>query len=192
MKEAMINKSDIIIKSKKREVQLYKERVKIIDDKIKVEHDQDERIKQQREAIQMLFSTDGIWNSAEEIEKQLDKAQTKKDKIQQLKSQINIYKEKQVLHISSDDKILLMFSQKGKQFDVEMLKANLLMLIEMRALQNRSAFIIKTLNDDPQSLVNSLIAHTWSENGRDTEWKGMILSHADAICKVIAPEQFII
>ena len=44
----------------------------------------------------MLFSTDGIWNS-EEIEKQLDKAQTKKDKIQQLKSQINIYKEKQVL-----------------------------------------------------------------------------------------------
>ena len=82
MKEAMINKSDIIIKSKKREVQLYKERVKIIDDKIKVEHDQDERIKQQREAIQMLFSTDGIWNSAEEIEKQLDKAQTKKDKIQ--------------------------------------------------------------------------------------------------------------
>jgi hypothetical protein len=33
MKEAMINKSDIIIKSKKREVQLYKERVKIIDDK---------------------------------------------------------------------------------------------------------------------------------------------------------------
>jgi uncharacterized OsmC-like protein len=82
MKEAMINKSDIIIKSKKREVQLYKERVKIIDDKIKVKHDQDERIKQQREAIQMLFSTDGIWNSAEEIEKQLDKAQTKKDKIQ--------------------------------------------------------------------------------------------------------------
>jgi hypothetical protein len=53
--------------------------------------------KQQREAIQMLFSTDGIWNSEEEIEKQLDKAQTKKDKIQQLKSQINIYKEKQVL-----------------------------------------------------------------------------------------------
>ena len=34
----------------------------------------------------MLFSTDGIWNSEEEIEKQLDKAQTKKDKIQQLNS----------------------------------------------------------------------------------------------------------
>jgi hypothetical protein len=50
IKEAMINKSDIIIKSKKREVQLYKERVKIIDDKIKVKHDQDERKKQQREA----------------------------------------------------------------------------------------------------------------------------------------------
>jgi hypothetical protein len=62
-----------------------------------------------------------------------------------------------------------MFSQKGKQFDVEKLKANLLMLIEMQALQNR-----------------------WSENGRDTEWKGRILSHTDGIFKVIAPEQFII
>jgi hypothetical protein len=41
---------------------------------MKVKHDQDERKKQQREAIQMLFSTDGIWNSEEEIEKQLDKA----------------------------------------------------------------------------------------------------------------------
>ena len=79
----------------------------------------------------MLISTDGIWNSEEEIEKQLNKAQTKKDKIQQLKSQINIYKDKQVLQISPDDKKLLMFSQKGKQFDVEKLRANLLMLIEM-------------------------------------------------------------
>ena len=43
------------------------------------------------------------------------------------------------------------------------------MLIEMQALQNR-----------------------WSENGRDTEWKGRILSHTDGIFKVIAPEQFII
>ena len=84
----------------------------------------------------MLISTDGIWNSEVEIEKQLDKAQTKKDKIQQLKSQINIYKDKQVLQISPDDKKkLLMLSQKGKHFDVEKLKVNLLMLIEMRALQ---------------------------------------------------------
>lgn len=188
----MINKSDTIIKNKKREDQLYKERVKIIDDKIKVKHDQDERKKQQREAIQMLISRDGIWNSEEEIEKQLDKTQTKKEKIQQLKNQITIYKNKQFLKISPDDKNLLMFSQKGKQFDVEKLKANLLMLIEMRALQNRSAFITKNLNDDPQSLVNSLISHTWSENGRDTEWKGRILSLADGIFKVIAPEQFII
>ena len=36
IKEAMINKSDIIIKNKKREDQLYKQRVKIIDDNIKV------------------------------------------------------------------------------------------------------------------------------------------------------------
>jgi hypothetical protein len=77
----MINKSDIIIKNKKREDQLYKERVKIIDDKTIVKHDQDERKKQQRKAIQMLISMDGIWNSEEEIEKQLNKAQTKKDKI---------------------------------------------------------------------------------------------------------------
>ena len=81
IKEAMINKSDIIIKNKKREDQLYKERVKIIDDKTIVKHDQDERKKQQRKAIQMLISMDGIWNSEEEIEKQLNKAQTKKDKI---------------------------------------------------------------------------------------------------------------
>jgi hypothetical protein len=157
IKEAMINKSDIIINNKKRENQLYKQRVKIIHDKIKVKHDQDERKKQQREAIQMLISTDGIWNSEEEIEKQLDKTQTEKDKIQQLKSQITIYKDKQVLQISPDDKNVLMFSQKGKQFDVEKMKANLLMLIEMRALQNRSAFITNILNDDPQSLINSLI-----------------------------------
>ena len=32
----MINKSDIIIKNKKREDQLYQQRVKIIDDNIKV------------------------------------------------------------------------------------------------------------------------------------------------------------
>jgi len=86
-----------------------------------------------------------------------------------LKTQININKDKQVLQISPDDEKLLMFSQKEKQFGVEKLKANLLMLIEMRALQNRSAFLAKNLNDDPQSLVNSLISHTWSENGRDTE-----------------------
>jgi hypothetical protein len=136
----------------------------------------------------MLISTDDMWNSEEEMEKQLDKTQTEKDKIQQLKSQITIYKDKQVLQISPDDKNVLMFSQKWKQFDVEKLKANLLMLIEMRALQNRSAFITNNLNDDPQSLINSLIAHTWSENGRDAEWKGRILSNADGIFKVIASE----
>ena len=36
IKEAMINKSDIVIKNKKREDQLYKQTVKIIDDNIKV------------------------------------------------------------------------------------------------------------------------------------------------------------
>jgi hypothetical protein len=41
IKEAMINKSDIIVNNKKRENQLYKQRVKIIHDKIKVKHDQD-------------------------------------------------------------------------------------------------------------------------------------------------------
>ena len=87
---------------------------------------------------------------------------------------------------------MLMLSQKGKQCDVEKPKANLLMLIEMRTLQNCSAYITKNVNDDPQSLVNSLIAHTWSENGRDAEWKGRILSHADGIFNVIASEQFII
>ena len=136
----------------------------------------------------MLISTDDMWNSEEEMEKQLDKTQTEKDKIQQLKSQITIYKDKQVLQISPDDKNVLMFSQKWKQFDVEKLKANLLMLIEMRALQNRSAFITNNLNGDPQSLINSLIAHTWSENGKDAEWKGRILSNADGIFKVIASE----
>jgi hypothetical protein len=136
----------------------------------------------------MLISTDDMWNSEEEMEKQLDKTQTEKDKIQQLKSQITIYKDKQVLQISPDDKNVLMFSQKWKQFDVEKLKANLLMLIEMRALQNRSAFITNNLNGDPQSLINSLIAHTWSEKGRDAEWKGRILSNADGIFKVIASE----
>jgi hypothetical protein len=83
-----------------------------------------------------------------------------------------------------------MLSQKGKQCDVEKPKANL--LIEMRALQNCSAYITKNVNDDPQSVVNSLIAHTWSENGRDAEWKGRIVSHADGIFNVIASEQFII
>jgi hypothetical protein len=115
----MINKSDIIIKNKKREDQLYILRVNIIDDKIKDKHDQDERKKQQREAIQMLISTDGMWNSEEEIEKQLNKTLTEKDRIQRLKSQITIYKDKQVLQISPDDINVLMFSQKGKQFDVE-------------------------------------------------------------------------
>ena len=99
----------------------------------------------------MLINRDGIWNSEEEIEKQLDKTQTKKDKIQQLKNQITIYKDKQVLQISPDDKNALMLSQKGKQFDVEKPKANLLMLIEMRTLQNCSAYITKNVNDDPQS-----------------------------------------
>jgi hypothetical protein len=72
---------------------------------------------------------------------------------------------------------------------VEKPKANLLMLIEMRTLQNCSAYITKNVNDDPQSLVNSLIPHTWSEDGRDAEWKGRILSHADGIFNDIASEQ---
>jgi hypothetical protein len=120
----------------------------------------------------MLINRDGIWNSEEEIEKQLDKTQIKKDKIQQLKNQITIYKDKQVLQISPDDKNVLMLSQKGKQFDVEKPKANLLMLIEMRTLQNCSAYITKNVNDDPQSLVNSLIPHTWSEDVEMQNGKG--------------------
>jgi hypothetical protein len=45
-----------------------------------------------------------------QIVEQLDKTQTKKDKIQQLKNQITIYKDKQVLQISADDKNVLMLS----------------------------------------------------------------------------------
>lgn len=83
IKEVMINKSNIIIKNRKRDDQLYKEKAKIIEDNIQVKHEQDQR-KNNKENLFRCQLIRMVFGTQEEIEKQVDKTQTKKNKIQQL------------------------------------------------------------------------------------------------------------
>ena len=76
----------------------------------------------------------GIWNNIETIENNLAKMKTKKEKTTALKQQIIMCKE--IVQVSSKDKYLFQFSKKGKQFDIQQLKENLLKLIEKSNVDN--------------------------------------------------------
>ncbi|CAG2221650.1 unnamed protein product [Mytilus edulis] len=85
-----------------------------------------------------------------------------------LKTQINLYKDDQVLDISKVDKSLLIFSKKGKPLSVLELSANLRTL-----MCHRNPF------NDPESLVNKEIIHTWEDDDTSEQscWNGCLQSY---------------
>ncbi|CAC5406107.1 unnamed protein product [Mytilus coruscus] len=118
--------------------------------------------------VKKTIEENGIWNFEIELETEIDKLRTKTEKIKALKTQINLYKDDQVLDISKIDKNLLIFSKKGKPLSVLELAANLRKLIF-----HRNPF------NDPESLVNKEIVHTWEDDNtsEQTCWNGRLQSY---------------
>jgi hypothetical protein len=87
-----------------------------------------------KETIQKDLEDIGIGNNIETIENNLTKMKTKNEKATALKQQINMCKE--IVQVPSKDKYIFQFSKKGKQFDIQHLKENLLKLIEKSNVDN--------------------------------------------------------
>jgi hypothetical protein len=87
-----------------------------------------------KETIQKDLEDIGIWNNIETIENNLTKMKTKNEKATALKQQISMCKE--IVQAPSKDKYIFQFSKKGKQFDIQHLKENLLKLIEKSNVDN--------------------------------------------------------
>ena len=87
-----------------------------------------------KETIQKDLEDIGIWNNIETIENNLTKMKTKNEKATALKQKINMCKE--IVQVPSKDKYIFQFSKKGKQFDIQHLKENLLKLIEKSNVDN--------------------------------------------------------
>jgi hypothetical protein len=117
----------------------------------------------------------GIWNNIETIENNLAKVKTKKEKRTALKQQINMCKV--IVQVPSKDKYIFQFSKKGKQFDIQQLKENLLKLIEKSNVDNNQLDhidhtdqLIKSIKDIPRNVIGRQLEHEWS----DKKWKGRV------------------
>ena len=125
----------------------------------------------------------GIWNNIETIVNNLSKMKTKKEKTTALKQQINMCKE--IVQVPSKDKYLFQFSKKGKQFDIQQLKENLLKLIEKSNVDNNQLDhtdqLIQSIKDNPRNVIGRQLEHEWS----DKKWKGRVLALQDNEFEVI-------
>lgn len=113
------------------------------------------------------------------IDSELQKMKTKKDRLLALKKQINIHKE--VFQIRKRHKNLFNFSKKGKVFDEGTLRNNLLKNLRK---ENSDTPVCET-SFFPKDLLSTEIIHTRSKDGKDVQWEGKILSHANGVFKVI-------
>ena len=90
---------------------------------------------------------------------------TKKEKTTALKQQINMCKE--IVQVPSKDKYLFQFSKKGKQFDIQQLKENLLKLIEKSNIDNNQLDhtdqLIQSIKDNPRHVIGRQLEHEWSD-----------------------------
>jgi hypothetical protein len=105
------------------------------------------------------------------------KMRTKKEKTTALKQQINMCRE--IVQVSSKDKCIFQFSKKGKQFDIQQLKENLLKLIEKSNVDNdqldHTDQLIKSIKDNPRNVIGKHLEHEWS----DKKWKGRVIALQD-------------
>jgi hypothetical protein len=102
---------------------------------------------------------------------------TKKEKRTALKQQINMCKV--IVQVPSKDKYLFQFSKKGKQFDIQQLKENLLKLIEKSNIDNNQLDhtdqLIQSIKDNPRHVIGRQLEHEWS----DKKWKGRVIALQD-------------
>ena len=130
-----------------------------------------------KETIQKDLEDIGIWNNIATIENILTKMKTKNEKKTALKQHINMCKE--IVQVPSKDKYLSQFSKKGKQFDMQHLKENLLKLIEMSNVDTNQLDhidqLIQSIKDNPRHVIGRQLEHEWS----DKKWKGCVIALQD-------------
>jgi hypothetical protein len=130
-----------------------------------------------KETIQKDLEDIGIGNNIETIENNLTKMKTKNEKATALKQQINMCKE--IVQVLFKDKYLFQFSKKGKQFDIQHLKENLLKLIEKSNVDNNQLDhtdeLIQSIKDNPRNVIGKPLEHEWS----DKKWKGRVIALHD-------------
>ena len=130
-----------------------------------------------KEKIQKDVEDIGIWNNIETIEHNLTKMKTKNEKATALKQQINLCKE--IVQVPSKDKYIFQFSKKGKQFDIQHLKENLLKLIEKSNVDNNQLDhtdqLIKYIKDNHRNVIGRQLEHEW----RDKKWKERVIALHD-------------
>ncbi|XP_052073793.1 uncharacterized protein LOC127711721 [Mytilus californianus] len=167
-KTAIKNRKQVTLDRYLKQKQLFNNRVKIINQRIESKEKQVKRKSDKKATVKKTIEANGIWNFEIELETEIDKLRTKTEKIKALQTQINLYKDDQVLDISKIDKNLLIFSKKGKPLSVLELAANLRKLIF-----HRNPF------NDPESLVNKEIVHTWEDDNtsEQTCWNGRLQSY---------------
>ena len=105
------------------------------------------------------------------------KNENKEGKTTALKQQINMCRE--IVQVPSKDKYIFQFSKKGKQFDIQQLKENLLKLIEKSNVDNnqldQTDQLIKSIKDNPRNVIGRHLEHEWS----DKKWKGRVIALQD-------------
>ena len=81
---------------------------------------------------------------------------------------------KVIVQVSSKDKYIFKFSKRGKQFDIQQLKENLLKLIEKSNVDtnqlDHTDQLIKSIKDNPRNVIGRQLEHEWS----DKKWKGHV------------------
>ena len=81
---------------------------------------------------------------------------------------------KVIVQVPSKVKYLFQFSKKGKQFDIQQLKENLLKLIEKSNVDNNQLDhtdqLIKSIKDNPRNVIGRQLEHEWS----DKKWNGHV------------------
>ena len=125
-----------------------------------------------KEKIQKDVEDIGIWNNIETIEHNLTKMKTKNEKATALKQQINLCKE--IVQVPSKDKYIFQFSKKGKQFDIQHLKENLLKLIEKSNVDNNQLDhtdqLIKYIKDNHGNVIGRQLEHEWRDKTFDSSY----------------------
>jgi len=173
-----------------RKKDIFEQRVAIINERIKLKEKQNQRKNEKKEKMQKLLEEKGIWSSKDEMYDKVDILNTKTQKIKAIKSQINMYKDKDILNVSQADKDLLIFSKKGKPLSMKELLENLSKLIDLRNTTGNQLQAEQNPFSTPENLINKLIAHTWTDQftKQDTIWQGRILSFENGQFKVISIE----
>ena len=126
--------------------------------------------------LEDLMTSGGLWVSETQMDQELYKLKSPSQKKLAVKTQINVRKS-----ILDQDKSFsshyFHFSNKGKQFSLDILKANLLYLIQNSMKYPDLNSEIKKVLDNPKELNGKFISHKWNnDEGSSTWYEGQIQS----------------